>query len=359
MHENSINKKNHETYLGDVNCNSGSNTKNVDKRRNSGTGAVSQVISTLNQVALGHNHFETALIFRDSMLVSKLVSSTEVWYNITKDQYEKLEEIDEIFLMKILELPESVPRLSLYVECGLIPIRYIIKTRRLMYYWQILHSDENELLYKFYLAQSLRPGRNDWVLQIVQDMSDIDLRMSEEEIKKTSKTKFKSIIQTKMNVCIKSYFQKIQAKQSKTSHLKITENFKPAKYLSSRKLNPSEIRTLFRLRSRTISVKDNHSSSYKANMSCRTCFLSTETQEHVFLCAEIRRKLPDMTYDEVNYQMIFGKLEDQEKFTKIYHLMLEARTDMMSSPSPSGGPVHQWQSCGATDMLLIDVSVRT
>ena len=94
-------------------------------------------------------------------------------------------------------------------------------------------------------------------------------------------------------------------------------------------------------------------------MSCRTCFLSPETQEHVFLCAEIRRKLPDINYNEVNYKMIFGKLEDQEKFTKIYHLMLEARTDMMSSPSPSGGPVHQWQSCGATDILLIDVSVRT
>ena len=228
-----------------------------------------------------------------------------------------------------------------------------------MYYWQILHYDETELLYKFNLAQSLRPGKNDWVLQIAQDLSDIDLHMTEEDIKRTSKTKFKSIIQSKVNTCVKTYFQKIQAKQSKTSNLIITENMKPAKFLSSRNLNPSEIRTLFRLRSRTISVKDNQSSSYKGNMSCRTCFLSPETQEHVFLCSEIRKMLPDINYDEVKYQMIFGKLEDQEKFTKIYHLILEARTDMMSSPSPSGGPVHQLPSCGATDMLLSDVSVRT
>ena len=260
VHENSIKRKKHETYLGDVICSTGSNNKNVEKRRNSGTGAVSQVISTLSQVTLGHNHFETALIFRDSMVVSKLVSSAEVWYNITKDQYEKLEEIDELFLMKIFELPESVPRLSLYIECGLIPIRFIIKMRRLMYYWQILHLDKDELLYKFYLAQSLKPGKNDWVLQIVQDKSDIQLDMSEADILKTSKNKFKSIIQSKINLSVKNYFQQIQAKQTKTSHLKITENFRPAKYLSSRNLNPAEIQTLFRLRSRTISVKNNHGS---------------------------------------------------------------------------------------------------
>ena len=70
------------------------------------------MISTLNRVALGHFHFQIALIFRDSMLISKLLSSSETWYNVTDDQFRKLEEIYEMYLKKIFELPQSVPNLS-------------------------------------------------------------------------------------------------------------------------------------------------------------------------------------------------------------------------------------------------------
>ena len=86
------------------------------------------MISTLSRVTLGYFHFEIALVFRDSMLISKLVSSSESWYNITEEQYRKLEEIDEI-----LELPQSVPNLSLYAECGKSPLRFVILVWRLMF----------------------------------------------------------------------------------------------------------------------------------------------------------------------------------------------------------------------------------
>ena len=330
VHEESIQKKNHETYLGDVISGSASNEKNIEKRRNSGIGAVSQIISTLAQVALGHFHFEIALIFRDSMLVSKLISSSEIWYNVTNSQYSKLEEIDEMFFMKLFEVPRSVPKLSLYAECAKIPLRFMIKTRRLMYYWHILNLDEDELLYKFYLAQSLRPCKTDWSETIKQDMSDIDLQMSEEQIKKTKKIKFKNIIQSKMNVCVKKYFIDMQSKQSKTSHLKIKENPSPAKYLSSKRLSIPEIQTLFKLRSRTLNLKDNQKSSFIDNMLCRTCLLYPETQQHIFHCQVLRDKLDYIVFSKVNYEMIFEDLEKQENFTKIYHLMLQARADILN-----------------------------
>ena len=155
VHEGDINQKDHETYLGDVLCSSGSNNRNIQNRTNRGVGAVSEIISTLSQVSLGHFHFEMALIFRDSSLISKLVYSSEVWYNITNNQYTKLEEIDEMFMRKIFNLPRSAPRVSLYSECGKIPVRYIIKTRRLLYYWHILHLEEKELVHKFYHGQKL------------------------------------------------------------------------------------------------------------------------------------------------------------------------------------------------------------
>ena len=162
-------EKDHETYLGDVICTSGTNNRNIVQKRNGGIGSVSQIVSMLAQISLGHYHFEIALVLRESMLVSKLVSSAEIWYNVTKNQYRKLEAVDEMFLMRIFKAPKSVPRLALYIECGKLPIRFIIKVRRLLYYWHVLQLDRSELVHRFYVTQSLKPTKNDWVIQIAQD----------------------------------------------------------------------------------------------------------------------------------------------------------------------------------------------
>ena len=106
-------KTDSEVYLGEIISSSGSNEKNIANKSNQGVGAVSQIFSSLSQISLGHYYYDIAFIMRDSILVSKLVSSSEIWYNVTDSQYSKLEEIDEMFLSKIFEVPKSVPKLSL------------------------------------------------------------------------------------------------------------------------------------------------------------------------------------------------------------------------------------------------------
>ena len=342
VHEETMKQKNYETYLGEVISSSGSNERNIEKRRNSAIGSVSQMISTLSRVTLGHFHFEIALIFRDSMLISKLVSSSESWYNVKEEQYRKLEEIDEMFLTKIFELPQSVPKLSLYAESGKYPLRFIILVRRLMFWWDIVNKGEEELVHKFYLAQKLKPVKNDFVLQIVEDLDEIGLVVTENEVKKISRQKFKKIVEYKVGIHVRKYFQKM--KKSKTNHLVFGEKITAAKYLTSKKLSVAEIQTLFRLRSRTVNVKDNQKSSFKDNPWCRTCLLFNETQEHILYCSEIRSKVKhlDLDFNAVEHSMIYSSLDKQEKVAKVFHTLLQARSDIIeNSPSPSGGPAHQ------------------
>ena len=285
----------------------------------------------LEQISLGHYYFEIGLVMRDSMLISKLVSSSEVWYNVTKEQYRKLEEIGEMFLMKMFKAPKCVPRLSLYLERAKLPVKNVCQSRRLMYYWHILHSDETELLNKFYSAQLLRPTKNDWVQQITKDKKDLNINLSDEEVKLMSKPKFKELVLRKLNAFAARQFSEIQSKQQKTKQLKISDKQQPAAYLFSQNLCQDEIRTLFKLRSSTIDVKGNMSSSYKENMWCRTCFLFPESQQHLLDCSDIRQKLPDIDFSKVKYEMIYGNLKDQECIAKIYHLILQARSDMLNT----------------------------
>ena len=90
----------------------------------------------------------------------------------------------------------------------------------------------------------------------------------------------------------------------------------PSSYLFSKLLNKKEIQTLFKLRTRTIDVKKNQESSYKNNMWCRACCLFIESQEHLLKCHEIRKRLSFIDFSEIRYPMIFGQLEEQDKFAK-------------------------------------------
>ena len=216
-----------------------------------------------------------------------------------------------------------------------------------MYWWEILQKGENELVYKFYSAQKLRPVKNDFVVQIQEDLLEIEWEISEMDALKLSKLEFKKILDKKVNTCARKYLERM--KKSKTDHLIIDEKFSAAKYLFSKKLSVREIQTLFRLRSRTLNVKDNQKSSYKENMWCRTCHLFSETQEHILHCSIVRDKVKHLSIDfsSVSYNMIFGSMDCQEKLIKIYQIMVQARNDILnpkqseSSPSPSGGPGHQ------------------
>ena len=199
----------------------------------------------LNMTSLGHYYFEIALILRESILVSKLLFNSEVWYNLSNKQIEKLEQIDEIYQRKILNSPKTTPKVGIYMECGVMPLNYLIKMRRLLYYWHILHRDKDELIFKFYKVQYYSPSEGDWVHQVRKDMEDIRLGLSEEEITAMSKHRFKLILKQKISKLAISNLE--SRKKQKSMKLNI-KKFEPQEYLMSKNLSISEVQTLFKLR---------------------------------------------------------------------------------------------------------------
>ena len=54
----------------------------------------------------------------------------------------------------------------------------------------IQQKGENELVHKFYSAQKLRPVKNDFVLQIQEDLLEIEWEISEMDAMKMSKLQY-------------------------------------------------------------------------------------------------------------------------------------------------------------------------
>jgi hypothetical protein len=68
--------------------------------------------------------------------------------------------------------------------------------------------EKNELVFKFYLAQQFKPGRNDWILTVYKDMEELGISMSENEVKKISLIWFKEIVQSKIETFVRKSFEK-------------------------------------------------------------------------------------------------------------------------------------------------------
>ena len=74
-----------------------------------------------------------AKILRESSFVNSILLNSEVWYNLTEANIISLEKIDNIVLRKILETGQSVSTAFFNLELGTVPLRFIIKTRRIIF----------------------------------------------------------------------------------------------------------------------------------------------------------------------------------------------------------------------------------
>ena len=74
----------HEKYLGQIISSDGTNVKNVKIHSNKGRGLVNKIVNTLKNTPGGKYHFELAVIMRNAILISSMLSCSEVWYSVTK-----------------------------------------------------------------------------------------------------------------------------------------------------------------------------------------------------------------------------------------------------------------------------------
>ena len=71
---------------------------------------------------------------------------SEAWYGLTKNHINELANIYKQLLRKITGCPSKTPVCLLYLELGLQPIEFILKSRKLGFLKYILDQDKTTLL---------------------------------------------------------------------------------------------------------------------------------------------------------------------------------------------------------------------
>ena len=156
-----------------------------------------------------------------------------------------LEEVDLYLLRKILKAHSKTPKEMFYLETVLVPIRYIIKQRRISYLNNILSRNETELVKRVYLAQKRKPTKNDWYLTVQKDIQEIELNISEEIIGKMKKDKFKKVLKQKIIDASLKYLNLIKDTHSKVKDIKYLK-FEMQSYMKDKQFSIIEKQLLFK-----------------------------------------------------------------------------------------------------------------
>ena len=191
-----------------------------------------------------------------------------------------------MWVRNLMHCSSTVPKDLLYLELSILPIRYIIQTRRLLYLHHILQNKRESLLRRFYEAQLLNPTHRDWATQVLEDLEELGIDLELEQIEEMKRDFFKSIV--KDAVQKKAFESLINRKNSRTSEnakgkLIIYEDFRMAEYLSpnTEQISIEERKWIFRCRVDDIDIKGNRRWQYE-DISCSSCKMNIEeTQFHL------------------------------------------------------------------------------
>ena len=133
----------------------------------------------------------------------------------------QFERIEECFLRKILKTTKGCPIAQMYLETGHVPARFEIKKIRLLFLQYILKESPSSLIYKFLQLQIENPTRGDWASNCINDLEELKINLSFEEIKMLTKAKFNKMLKKALSIRAFEYLN--QKKRSKGIEINYTE----------------------------------------------------------------------------------------------------------------------------------------
>ena len=327
-----------EKYLGDIISSDGSNMKNVVTRKGKSNGILKQIGSILEEVCYGQFHFEVAVILRDSLFLNSILTNSEAWYNVKPEEIEILEKCDENLLRNIFEAPCTTPKCMLYLESGCKPIRFAIMSRRLMYLHYILNEDDHSLVSRFFQAQNSEPYQDDWSSQVSEDLNLLEIYLSFEQIKKSSRDQFKKLVDDAINNSAFKFLLEKQKKSSKVLHIKY-QNLTMQNYLKSKEVNKYQAKFIFSLRSRMLDVGVNYPNKSNSKI-CPVCkdSNSLDSQQHILVCQQLCENEVVGNSPPVYQDLFKENVSKQLHTSRIIELKFRRRKKLMKKTSQPEKP---------------------
>ena len=222
---------------------------------------------------------------------------------MNKKSLEKIELIDRKVLRNFLNLPSCTPKVSLYHELGVIPIRFILWKRKLMMWWRLNQAEANQLM-KACLREQINLS-----LPWIKELNEIacKLKLDLEKAKIVTKEIWKKEVKEKI-FCEAQNFLETEIKELKGYWSNVKDEIILGKQKRYIKLTQKKAKIWFRMRANIIDPAPRRPYSPNSIWKCKFCESEEQSTEHyVKSCKGIDEK-------------VFGGLDREDVYRKIQTL---------------------------------------
>ena len=282
-----------------------------------------QAMST--EISLGFQLYSVAKLLHQAILLNGTLVNMETWPNFTPQRLSMFERVEQGFFRKVLSAHSKTPIECIYLELGVIPFRFHLMARRIVYYQLILKRKADEITRKVVMCQKKTRIPGDFYMQVQDDMSL--LQITEIDLFSLSKGALKHKLDQAISKCALDYLLSIAQTHSKVRVGSYT-NLNGMAYFNDPRFTPDLANLLFKFRCRMYNVRNNFRNNYKlSNINCPMCETEDDTQEHLFHCKKIMELLPqDLLNHGVSYDDIFtNNCDTLLKTTKLLKEIVKIR----------------------------------
>ena len=237
-----------------------------------------------------------------------LLTCSEAWYNLTETDLLQLEQVDKALWCSQLEVSSTVPYDLVCLELGLEPLRYIIMKRRLIYLQHILKQKETSLIKKFLKTQAIDPKKKDWVKTVKDNLKELDIKLTIEEIEDMPKQTYKKLIKKSIKeISLKYLLRKRNNRNGKGMNM-VYSKLGMQNYLISEDLDIPiyERKHIFQIRTKMHFKIKTHFRNMHEDIICEGCRISESTTKHTLECNSLIGMNELVTYLP-KYEDIYGE----------------------------------------------------
>merc|ERR1711892_1064223 len=321
-------------------------------RINGAREAARNIIAALNHPAtMGHKMAEVAVTEYASKVISKLISNSESWIDLTEEHIIELQNIQDNYFKDVFHVKASGTALCMIrLDSQTLHVRYQILLRKINRIRKIMDSDSSNLARKALVAGQKTCAEGDLLTECIAWCKKLNIRCVTRGTNPIrDKAKYDEFMLKKG--LWKEHDKDIKIVKDELSKVRDIEM--PTKkyernYLAKQTI--ANARVWFRYRSKIISdIKGNQSSKWTGQMQCRHCNPGCdETQEHIEKCTgfSVEREKIDLSNGEgklvfwrrVVYKLKYMKLND-ETFSDVPNAAVDSST-CVTSEGQANMPVN-------------------
>ena len=271
-------------YLVDIFNSKGNNDGLIVDRLNRGTKAMISISALMSEVDVGIYRISSFLLLYHLLFLATMLFNSQTWSNLRKQDINALTTIQLKFLKRIVGVSSSTSNSFIFLELGVLPIEHEIGKRQIMFLHRILQLSEDDPVNIMFWNVKLHheAGESNWWSDVVKNMERYNLVCDLDEIKATSKNVFSNRVKKAVTEFAFTELKENCRSLKKTADLNY-QKFETQDYLL--KMFPSQAKTLFKWRSKTLDLKT-HSTYRYTDTVCRGCGMAEENVSHVINCGE-------------------------------------------------------------------------